>query len=399
MKKVINQWNVLFVFLFLIDGLLRVHVPIGASIYNVVTFSLLLVMFFAVGRKDVSKETPFFPFLMPLAFVLVTETQILCLSHVQLRSNFGVLVWILALLFFSWKNTINTAFYKYTVHLFSLIGAVSALVVVGGLQPLTLADRSFLLIDKGYLTLFFALSMCMSFFDVANKKHIKTNAFIFVAIFIVNTFVVSSRTAMVALIAFVATMFFLSESRVRKMLAFFLVPILAVYCVLVVLYPEQYISHSMAVAVNQVLGDNVLRVDVDKTNLATYELRALIDARSFEIFLSSPIYGIGMGGFALMGGVDGILECENTYMDILVGGGILLGLPLFFMMIFMTILIVKNIKDNVFFYENYMALSIMLCVIICFRWNDFLLPIVFALMGCAFYIAKRTRKMGRADEK
>ena len=113
----------------------------------------------------------------------------------------------------------------------------------------------------------------------------------------------------------------------------------------------------MKIAINYVLGSDVLQVDYRSKQFVTFDMRSEINSFTFSLFLQNPWIGIGCGVYQNIA-LLGVSECENTYADIFVEGGILWGIPMCAIMIFILFKSIINIKRKCWVYENYICLAI-----------------------------------------
>ena len=265
----------------------------------------------------------------------------------------------------------------FAVKIMTFLGSISVLMITKG--DTTIIWRNQSLIDKGFLTIFFAISLCLCITDIIFKKNIYINIFLFLFYFYLNMFFIQSKTAFVSLGLYLCIIFFLVKGRYR--LYFLLV--LAIGCMIILANSNTLLSGSMANAVNVFFQNDIFSLDasVAKKNMGTFEARELITAYCLILFLKSPLWGIGIGKYSEMGGFMGITECESTYLDMLVEGGLLFFIPVFANIVIPLIYGIYRLKRG----RVVSYVSVLSCIVVCFYWNDFLHPFVFALIGICCY--------------
>ena len=123
--------------------------------------------------------------------------------------------------------------------------------------------------------------------------------------------------------------------------------------------------------------------------MGTYDAREIIDLYCANLFLNNPIYGIGLGNYELISSLPTeVTECENTYFDLLVNGGLLYGGPVIYILLASLIRcckIIRHLRHNILYYN---ILGILISIIVCFRWNDFLYANIFMIIGMCYFFCK-----------
>ncbi len=270
----------------------------------------------------------------------------------------------------------------FSIKLLTLLGCLHVLVIyMGG----NFANwRELALIDKSYLTLFFAVSQALCITDIIFKKHIYMNIFFLIFFTWINSFFVFSKTSFVSLVFLLILLVVLSKGRIR----WYMILMLLVGLIIIINF-ETLLPRAFANLINVVTNSDVYyfsESDARQRSL-TYDVRGDIIGYALSLFYNSPLWGIGIGGYHESGGFLGVLECESSYLDMLVGGGILYFLPVFANMIVPFFLICINIKfKGVNTYQSYWVVSVLASLLICFLWNDFIFPSTFALIGICSYI-------------
>ncbi len=395
-KKLISQlsdkWYVLFLVILLVDVFKHKIAFHGVFTGNLIEVSFLLANLKTYVRKlNVEKiKHVILIYSGVICFTLMLLFQIIAGGYISEQIIYHYLNFIIFIYFVFFTNT----------SLLEEIGFVIKILTIAGLCPVLLSSDTYIgewrndaFIDKIYLTGLVAISLCLCITDILFKKNTLMNFIFLFFIFYANMFFVQSKTAFVSLGLYLITILFLSKGRTRNYL------LLGLLISIPLLYyrSDLFLSDSITNAVNIFFGSNVFNLDAKTQHMytGTFDIRELIIYASLLTFYSSPLWGIGIGGIVEKGGFYGVMECESTYLDMLVEGGLLYFVPVFLSIIIPFITCIYNIKwKKIPSYQYYWAISILSCIIICFNWNDYLWPIFFALIGiCTNLIFNRNQKI------
>lgn len=330
--------------------------------------------------------------LIPLSLILMLVVQSLTVASSFKHILEAFAIFGLMFYFANWNVLKLTSILK-IAFINSFLGILSVL-YLGGFNQLESQTRENSLIDKGALTLWFSLALCFSFANVLlSKKYKLLSLSAFCFILICNLFVIQSKTCILSFILFFVITFFSTSSTIRKYLLLIVIPALMIFIPLAWNYPEYFIPNTFAIAINQVLGKDILPTTVAKGDLTTYEIRDVIDLYCASLFLENPLAGIGLGQYAELRTLPTeTTECENMYFDLLVNGGILYGLPVISTLLTSLVMGIKRIRANKENINYYYILGIVCSFLVCFRWNDFFYASVFVAIGvCYYYVRAKDR--------
>lgn len=293
------------------------------------------------------------------------------------------LVFLLYFIFFSKVNKLEEI--GFSIKLAAIIGSLSVLFVTHGDSLYNWRSDSDTMADKGFLTILYAIVQCLCITDILYKKNIVINMLILFFILYVNMFFVQSKTAFLALFFYFVIIFVLLKGRIR----YYMLIGFVIFSIIVYFNSSFLITDSIANGINVFLGNEIFSLDahtVEKT-MVTFDMRDVITNYCLILFLKSPLWGIGIGGYAASGGILGVIECESTFLDMLVEGGLLYFVPVV-ASIFIPLCVgfyKAKIKGETS-YQMLWTMSVLPCIIVCFYWNDFLFPFSFALIGICSYV-------------
>lgn len=382
----IKSYNRLIIGLIVTEVVIRQFVPIGGVILMGI---LSLVLFILIKKIYGGKfHKPNMESVIPLFMLFLLCVIQFITSGPQIKAIIQAWILFFSLFCFSNYNITFISSIKKGAYIISLLGAVSIL-SLNGFSVMSSNMRDEMLIDKGMLTIWFSLTLCFSFIDSMVKGIKNFSTLIFVFILLVNLVVVQSKTCILAFVIFLGFFIVLSKQQIHKRLLRYMIPLLIVYGVLIFSNPTEYIPHTFIVALNQVVGSDVIPVYTDKFDMGTYDSRELIDIYCTKLFFENPIVGIGLGNYELLPTLPtGVTECENTYFDLLVNGGLLYGAPVIYILFITLVRNVKLIWKSTNIVEYYYILGILISMIVSFRYNDFLNISVFMFIGSCYYFCK-----------
>lgn len=386
-----KSYNKLIIGLIVTEVVIRQFVPIGGVILMGI---LSLVLFILIKKIYGGKfHKPNMESVIPLFMLFLLCVIQFITSGPQIKAIIQAWILFFSLFCFSNYNITFISSIKKGAYIISLLGAVSIL-SLNGFTSMSGSVRDEMLIDKGFLTVWFSISLCFSFIDSMIKGIKNYSTIMFVFILLVNLVVVQSKTCILAFIVFFGFFIILSKTQIRKRLLRYMIPIFIVYGGLILSNPTEYIPHTFIVAINQVVGSDVIPVYTDKFDMGTYDSRELIDAFCANLFLENPIVGIGLGNYELLPMLPtGVTECENTYFDLLVNGGLLYGAPVIYILLITIVRNVRQIWKSANTIEYYYILGVLVSIIVCFRYNDFLNISIFMFIGTCYYFCKNPKKL------
>lgn len=374
-------WGIIIVLIIAIDIIGSAYFETGKT-YMI--FACLLVAFFIKGKSLTVNNNAKYPLILVLSFICLVIMQNMFIIGVDKGRQIVFFLYTLMLLFYARKGNVNEIhILSFCIKLLAIIGTISVLFITGFRNDV--AYREDALIDKGMLTIWYAMLYAITISDILLKKNILINVFLFVFIFTINLFVVQSKTAAFSACVFVIVVYFLSEKSVRLQFRKWVLPIVFILAIAIIFFPDILLPDSMKIAINYVLGSDVLQVDYRSKQFVTFDMRSEINSFTFSLFLQNPWIGIGCGVYQNIA-LLGVSECENTYADIFVEGGILWGIPMCAIMIFILFKSIINIKRKCWVYENYICLAIIVSMLVVFQYNDFIRPFTFIYLGCCYYV-------------
>lgn len=382
-----DRWCFIYITLLLVDMLFKVHFDFHSSFFAMIIE--LCVLFFFNFKSYVpkfhnrSKIIYLLYYSMLLLYFLMFIFQIAAGEYISpdvLYDFFNCFIFIYFAFYSKIDRLENIGF---AIKLMTLLGCFSILLITRG--DTSAFWRRETLIDKGFMTIFFAISQCLCITDIIFKNKIWLNLFFLIIFFYINMFFVQSKTSFVAFGLYLLVLLFLSKRRYRIYALLFLI----VGGIVVVTKSDVFISESIAYAVNNFFNNDIFSLDAtaEKRNIGSFEARSAITYYCLTIFWNNPLWGIGIGGYKDMGGFLGVTECESSYLDMLVEGGLLYFIPVFANIIIPLIygLYYIKCKSNTIIYQMLWAVSVLTCILVCFYWNDFLHPFAFALIGMCCY--------------
>lgn len=377
-----NSWVIIIVLIIAIDIVGSAYFETGKT-YMI--FACLLFAFFS-KEKCLANNDVKLPWVLVISFVCLIILQNLFIIDVDKNRQIVFLLYVLILFFYAKKGNVQEMHtLSLCVKILAIIGTLSVLSITGFRNDVMY--REDVLIDKGMLTIWFAMLYAITISEVLMKKNILSNIVLFLCILVINLFIVQSKTAVFSAVVFIGVVYFISEKKVKRQFKKWLMPALFILAVAIIMFPTILLPESMRIGINYVLGADVFQVDYHSKQFATFDMRSEINAFTFSLFLQNPWIGIGCGAYKNIAFLD-VTECENTYADIFVEGGLLWGLPMVAIMIFILYKSIKNIKRKHFVYENYLCLAIIVSMIVAFQYNDFVRPFTFLYLGCCFHAVK-----------
>lgn len=341
----------------------------------------LLWLFSRGNLMHLNKEFIKYAILLLLLEIFVFYFQVISLGA-SVNHAFSYLFYNIVLLTFAYKGVKNQTDILYPIiKVIAIVSTLSVILITGGAYGAMW--RSQTLLDKGYMTLWYGLTLCICYMEIIANREIKLNIFLMALITISNLYLVQSKTAFLSFIVFVFVHFICCNKQQRETIykySFLVIIILAStgFGAIIEVLPLE-----IRIAINQFWGNNVLDVsDATVKDYSTYTSREAIDAFSYTIFTENPFFGIGVGNYSYTG--KDILECENTYFDLLTQFGIIGSLPIFLILSYTTVKCFYYAKKypSIPYYIN--ILAIIIPIIVCFRWNDFLSMYVFMMIGICF---------------
>lgn len=379
--------NYAILFVMFADDVIRYFINIGGVILAVICGLFLIQDVLKYRNLFLDKSSVELKILASIIFIMFAVQLFIMKAEYRIICQAGVLMFVL-FTYSRWRR-IELHTIKIGLYILCAIGITHALLVGEG-NVLTIEERMSMIVDKGSLTMWFSMTLCITFVDIINQKKLWLNIIVFLAILIANLFVIQSKTAIVSFFCFFVLFALTSTGTIRKTMLRLIVPFLFLFICMAYQNPEKYIPHTFAVALNQITGQDVIKIDYGKGDLDTYESRELIDAYCTLLFMENPITGVGLGNYSKMPGhPTDVTECENTYYDLLVEGGILYGGPIIYIIFISLIRIIKNIKRNKGANDvNYKILGIIISIAISFRWNDFLWVSIFLMLGNCYCVSK-----------
>lgn len=387
----IGFYNKLIIGLIVGETFIRKYLPIGGVVLiGILTFMLFMILLLSYRGKYSNYSTE-------SAFPLLSLFLLCCIQVAGLSPQLKaiILAWLLFIVVFLFSNynIVRVSSIKASSYIVSLIGIINCL-SIGGFSLLTSDVREEMLIDKGGLTLWFAIALCISFVHSIAKGLKSFSTVIFVVVLLTNVLVIQSKTSLLAFVIFFIILFVFSEKTIKKKLLRYALPICIVYGALAISNPTEYIPHTFIVAINQIAGSDIIPVYTNKYDTITYNARELIDLYCTNLFLENPIAGIGLGNYELLRSTPtGVTECENTYYDLLVNGGCLYGLPVIYILAITLIRAIRLIVKSKNIMEYYYILATLVAIIVCFRYNDFLHVNVFMFIGICYYFCKNQDRL------
>lgn len=389
MKHIANHlWHLTIVFMVAIDIIGSAYFETGKTY---MLFVCLALAFVIKSKSILFNKDIVFPLVLVLSFCCLLLLQQIFIVHYDTDRQIVFLLYTSILLFYARKGITNEIYtLSLCVKVLSIIGTISVLLITGLHNDVMFREDA--LIDKGMLTMWYAMLYCITISDILMKRNIILNGLLFVSIFAFNLFIVQSKTATFTACVFVVMVYLLSEKELRKRYKRWLLPILLTLAVAIVMYPDDLLPESMRIATNHIVGTEVFSVDAASKQFNTFYVRQEIDAFTLMLFLEHPLIGIGCGGYKNYAFL-GITECENTYADIFVEGGILWGIPMLLIMGYILYHAIMNVRKKRNVSANYMCLAIIISMIIAFRYNDFVRPFTFIYLGCCYFIVSKSRKV------
>lgn len=370
------------------DNVVRSFIDIGGVILAVICGLLLIRDVLKYKNLFLDKPSVELKILASIIIIMFAVQLFVMKAEYRIIIQASVLMFVL-FTYSSWRRIeLNTI--KMGLSILCAIGITQALLVGGG-NLLTMEERTSMIVDKGSLTMWFSMILCLTFVDIINQKNLWLNIIVFLVIIIANLFIIQSKTAFVSFFCFIVFMVLASTGMIRKNMLRLIAPFLFLFICIAYQNPGKYIPHTFAVALNQIAEQDVVKINYEKGDLSTYESRELIDAYCTFLFFEKPITGIGLGNYPKMSGrPTDVTECENTYYDLLVEGGILYGGPIIYIIFISLIRTIKNIKNNRSVNDvNYKFLGIIISIAVSFRWNDFLIVPIFLMIGNCYYISSK----------
>lgn len=395
-RKLIRKsfWSIALFAILCVDNFLKKSINHGFMLGNVVVCCIILLLWLKSRNQHIEKNNSIWPYVLPFSVMAMISMQLIFVNNLNVRlSYYYLLCSACYVLFAKCKDCYGMNDIGFVLKIICLIGCVS-IALLTGLNS-GVSYRSDAIIDKSGMTLWISLALASSFVDILFRRRVLLNVLLFAFIFLFNLFVVQSKTAMLSIFIALVVLFVCALKEERKLILKMLIPVVCPWIVGILVSPETFLSTSMMVAFNHVTGSNFFHIVDSSRDLVTYEMRDVIEAYAFSKFLSSPLWGLGMGVYANEGGVLGVTECESTYLDFLVEGGLMLFVPMVLVLIRIFYGARKNIVERINQYDNYSTLVFVVVIAICFRWNDFIMPCCFSLLGmCSFMSEKRTGNYG-----
>lgn len=360
-------------------------------------FSCVVCAYFYRSCQIIFNPTLLYPNLLLGAFIILVFLQKLFLQSSDTSRQIVLLFNTLILLLYAKKGQLSeVSTLGLAIKGLAIIGTISVLLITGLNNDVVYREDA--LIDKGMLTMWYAMLFAIATVDIINNKQILLNGILLLCVFTFNLFITQSKTAVFSACVFIAIIFFISDSKNKKTFKKWFLLILGILTVAVIMFPNELLPDSMRIAVNRVVGNDVFQVDYRSKQFDTFEMREQIDAFTLSLFLQNPIIGIGIGQYKEIAFL-GVTECENTYADIFVEGGIVWGIPILGVMFAILIKAFINIKRKLHVYENQICLAIVISMLVVFRYNDFVRPFTFLYLGCCYYIvymaSAKTIKMNK----
>ena len=390
-----DRWSLFFFTLLVVDMVFKIQYA-GSHGFFFGAILEIILLFLINSKKSApklvlnnNKIVHFLVLMVFLCYFFMLFCHIITGETVNVRVLYVFFNFLFFLYFAFFTKINNLDCIGWSIKIVTIIGSLSVLLITKGNTDT--AWRGDALIDKGFLTIFFAISFCLCITDVMFRKNVTTNLLLFVFLLYINMFFIQSKTAFVSMVLYIFIMMFLLKGRIRL----YLLIGVTLCSVLILLNSGFFLSDSMANAINVVLNDEFFSLDakIQQHHMGTFDMRKMITSYSIMLFLKSPLWGIGIGGFREQGGYLGVTECESSYLDMLVEGGLLYFIPVFLIIsipyIRQIYLIKKKQQPS---YQSFWTVSVMTCILICFYWNDFLLPFVFGLIGICFYIVFNNTK-------
>lgn len=394
MKKLINnllfdRWVLLFTVLVFFDMLIKHNLETHGVFFGYFVEVFLLILFNlkrCAPKLIVIKTQCYLLFFSALiCFTMMFIFHLLAKEVItdQIVYRYIDLVFLLYFTFFSKINKLEEI--GFAIKIVTIIGSLSVLFVSQGDVLYDWRKDTDTLADKGYLTILFAISQCLCIADIIYKRNIAMNIILLMFFLYINMFFVQSKTAFLSLAFNFIVMFALLRGRFRF---YFIIGLLA-FAIIIFFNSSFLLTDSIANGINVFFGSEIFGLDAqtEKYSMVTFDMRDMITNYSLLLFLKSPLWGIGIGGYEASGGILGVMECESTFLDMLVEGGLLYFMPILASIIIPLVVGFYNAKiKKETSYQLFWVLSVIPCIIVCFYYNDFLFPFPFALIGICSYV-------------
>lgn len=238
------------------------------------------------------------------------------------------------------------------------------------------------LIDKAYLTAFYAMTYFFCIVDILYNRYKWFNVVTLIVFVWVNVFIVQSKTSLLALAIELITLYVFFPS-IRTTYNKYLRYIVVIGGVAMMFLTTITLPQELTFGINRVLGFEFL----DQSGFTrseehlsiTFDVREDVRAYCFKLFSENPIFGIGQGQFKYVNHASHnyfsyLTQTESSWLQILTEGGLFY----LFIMLYFFLKPIIDVRKKIFsnqehgyIYYYLMAYSFFLVFAVMYLFNDF----------------------------